>query len=48
MLNKIVWSLRQLLPLSYTTTYKENGQWHACHWRMWFGRCFSVNDRVLS
>jgi hypothetical protein len=50
------WAVRQLLPLAYRTRYHTfsgwtdegeeifDRQWFVV-WRMWFGRCFSV-ERV--
>lgn len=39
--------LKQLFPLTYRTTYIENGQRHVCVWKMWLGRCFDVDDVVV-
>lgn len=48
MIDRIVWTLRQLLPLTYRTTYTdESGERHFTVWRMWFGRCFDIDDRVV-
>ena len=41
------WYPKQLLPLKYKTTYGMNGKQHSCEWRMWFGRCFAIDDRIL-
>ncbi|WP_283811847.1 hypothetical protein [Paenalkalicoccus suaedae] len=41
------WYLMQLLPLKYHTIYEEKGQKHYVQWRMWFGRQFAINDRVI-
>lgn len=36
-----MWRLRQLLPLTYRTTYwTTDGARHFAVWRMWFGRVF--------
>lgn len=44
---KFKWSLRQLLPLTYRSTYKTaDGTKHFAVWRMWFGKVFS-HDEVL-
>lgn len=43
-----VWYLRQLFPLTYRTTYGENGQRHFCVWRMWLGRCYDIDDVVIA
>lgn len=41
-MNKIIWAIKQLLPLTYRTTYGENGKRYFCVWQMWFGRCFNI------
>lgn len=44
----VCWYLRQLLPLAYRTYYAtEDGSIHFATWRMWFGRCFAIDDVVL-
>ena len=40
----ILWYLKQLLPLTYRTTYKENGKDIFCVWNMWFGVCFNIES----
>ena len=42
------WYLKQLLPLTYRTTYGEDGRKHFVVWRMWFGRCFDVEDVLVA
>ena len=44
---KMKWYLKQLLPLSYRTQYTDGEGKHDCRWRMWFGRCFAVDDRII-
>ncbi|MCK5610762.1 hypothetical protein KAR91_53305 [Candidatus Pacearchaeota archaeon] len=51
-MNKVIWYLKQLLPLSYKSQYKtdqmdpvtgkvvDDNAKVTCRWRMWFGRCF--------
>jgi len=39
---KIIWYLKQLLPLTYVTTFTENGRRRLCIWRMWWGRSFAI------
>lgn len=46
-MNRVIWYLKQLLPLTYRTTYTENGQRHFSVWRMWFGRCFDIDDYMI-
>lgn len=42
------WIARQLLPLEYRTRYTDqDGNRHFVVWRMWWGRCFSIDDVVL-
>jgi len=50
MKSKTVWVLRQLLPLKYHSVYQEGQEktWHYTKWNMWFGKCYDVEDRVLS
>ena len=44
-MSKITWYLKQLLPLTYRSRYRDAaGARHFCVWRMWFGRCFQVED----
>lgn len=46
--SRLWWCLLQLLPLTYRTYYgDEEGCVHFCVWRMWFGRCFAVDDVVV-
>lgn len=42
--------LSQILPLRYSTEYTDvsTGNRHACDWRMWLGRCFAIDDRVIA
>jgi hypothetical protein len=40
-----VWRLRQLLPLTYRTTYwTMDDREHFAVWRMWFGKVFDHNE----
>jgi hypothetical protein len=44
MRSRLAWYAKQLLPLTYRTTYgAEDGQ-HFVVWRMWMGRCFAIDD----
>lgn len=40
--------IKQILPFKYETVYGENGQWYKTRWRMWFGRCFSIEKWPIS
>jgi len=46
-IQKTEWYLKQMLPLTYRTTCVYDGQRHFIVWKMWFGRCFSVDDYVV-
>ena len=40
--------LKQLLPLTYRSTYKDGeGNKHFTVWNMWFGKCFNIDDIVV-
>jgi hypothetical protein len=41
-MNKFIWMLKQLLPLSYVSEYSTNGHREVAVWHMWLGRCFNV------
>jgi hypothetical protein len=44
----MIFSLKQLLPLTYRTHYWDTGhQLHFCVWQQWFGHCFNVDDVVM-
>lgn len=46
---RLVWNIKQLLPLHYQSHYKDgDGRAHYAQWRMWVGRCFWIDDRVIS
>lgn len=48
-MERIIWCLKQLLPLTYRSRCRvevEPGVWQERFivWRMWFGRCFDIDD----
>ncbi len=46
---KTQWRIKQLLPLTYRSRYKDGAdKMHFCVWRMWLGRCFSIEDVVVA
>lgn len=46
--NAVIWRLKQLLPFTYRTHYKDSdGKRHFAVWNMWFGRCFNAEDVVI-
>ncbi len=46
-MNKLVWILKQLLPLKYDTTYIEDDVKKLTIWRMWFGKSFNIKEYIL-
>ncbi len=48
MTDRLIWILKQLLPLTYRTTYVQDGKKHFTVWNMWFGRCFHVDDVIVA
>lgn len=45
----MTWYLKQLFPFMYRTRYRdEDGRRHFCVWQMWMGRCFRIEDVVIS
>lgn len=47
-LGKVRWAIKQLIPLTYRSHYEREGKKHFSVWRMWFGRCFDVEDYVIA
>lgn len=48
-MNRLIWTLKQALPLTYRTMYTDSdGRRHFTVWRMWLGRCFDVDDVVTA
>lgn len=41
-IEKLIWSVKQLLPLKYETNYSNNEGKFNCVWRMWFGKPFNI------
>lgn len=42
------WGVKQLLPLTYRTEYKAQGEKHFAVWKMWFGRCYKIDDVTVA
>ena len=48
MLSKLCWCFWQLFPCTYRTFYGDDfGRIHFAVWKMWFGRCYRVNDVIV-
>lgn len=46
-MGKITWYLKQLLPLTYRTRYKENGKQMFTVWKMWLGKSYNIDKFVI-
>ncbi len=46
-MNKIIWRVKQLLPLTYRSRYSVDGQPHFSVWNMWLGRVFNHEDFLI-
>ena len=47
-MNRAIWYLKQLLPLTYVSEYGAEGQKRVCVWRMWFGHCFAIREWAVA
>lgn len=49
-LSRVVWLVRQLLPLTYRSRYttEPDGARHFAVWRMWLGRVYAVDDVLVA
>ena len=45
---KIVWYLKQLLPLTYISEYKAEGRNRLSIWKMWFGKVYQHRKYNIS
>jgi hypothetical protein len=43
-MKRITWYLKQLLPLTYRSHYGKGMREMFCVWKMWFGKCFAVEE----
>ncbi len=43
----LLWYLKQLLPLTYRSHYGKDGKEMFCVWRMWFGKCFDIEEYAI-
>jgi hypothetical protein len=47
-MGKILWALKQILPLTYRACYRdEYDDIHYVTWKMWLGRCYQDDDEVI-
>jgi hypothetical protein len=44
---RLKWYVKQLFPLTYRSRYGTGDGVHFVVWRMWFGRCFDIDDVLL-
>lgn len=47
MMNKILWYVKQLLPMKYISHYTCGGKRHITEFRMWFGKVISNKDCIV-
>jgi hypothetical protein len=45
---RAVWYIKQLFPLRYKSEYREDDKPRLTIWRMWLGRCFSIESWELA
>ena len=44
MIQKMIWYAKQLLPLTYVSTYKVEGAPRLTVWNMWFGKSYNIQN----
>ena len=44
----VIWTLKQLFPFTYRTTYRDEDGKHFAVWNMFLGRCFNIEDYVIA
>ena len=47
-MHKLTWYAKQIVPMTYRTEVGRNGAQHFIVWKMWLGRCYRIDDRVLA
>lgn len=48
-MNKIIYTLKQLLPLTYYSKYRvQNGAKELAIWTQWFGKSFNIKRYTLA
>lgn len=47
-MGKILWGLKQLFPLTYRSRYTADGRRRFAVWKMWFGRCYRIEDHAVA
>ena len=43
-MSKLVWYLKQLLPLTYRSLYVCGEEHQFCVWKMWLGKCYNIKS----
>ncbi len=43
----VLWWLRQLFPMTYRARYIDLAGYHFTVWKMWFGRCYKIDDVLV-
>ena len=49
---RMIWSIKQLLPFKYESTYRvhdDDGEWVSMYstWRMWLGKPFNIHHEQV-
>ena len=47
-MNKLLWLIKQLLPLDYYSRYEKDGKKMISTWKMLFGKCYNIRTNELS
>ena len=47
-MSKIIWFLKQLLPLTYRSEYQEGRKKVFAVWNMWFGKVFNLDAYFIT
>ena len=47
-MKRLIWNLRQLLPLTYRSHYRDaENRRRFCVWKMFLGRAYAIEDYIV-
>ena len=46
--SKLIWMVKQIFPVMYVSTYKQEDKKKLSIWRMWLGRCYNIRNYELA
>lgn len=46
-MQKLTWYVKQLLPLTYRSHYRDKNGKHFAVWNMWLGKVFNYEDHLI-